>query len=207
MALSDNLPATDLGLQAIREKLPGNPATADQQAAQIDKLVAMVGKLDTVSTKIIELLAKSEQQRALIAGIAGDTSPIQTNNISGLGTYTNLGSPSVSASNGVGYSNPFVPNGERVRFRLAPYTTGDRTWVASTSGGFCWLETDLAGTTNYFPILGSRQSFADIPTNVGSGFVTVFDRVPASVNLRLAIMFGTIGGSSGLVGTNLFVKN
>jgi hypothetical protein len=151
--------------------------------------------------------ATLDQARALLATIAGDTSPVRVNVIAGLGAYANLGSPSTSVANGVGYSSPFVPNGERVRFRFGNYYQGDRTWQPLTSGGYIWLEADLSGGTVYVPIIGTKQAFSDLPVAVASGFAAVFDRVPVGANCRLAINFGAIGGSTGIVGTNMFVLN
>lgn len=170
--------------------------------------MALSDNLPATDASLAAILAKSEQQRALIAGIAVDISPVQViaNLISGNGAYSTNGSPSGTASNAIIYSSPFIPNGERIRCRVEAFLTGDRTYALRTSGGSIWLETDLSGGTSFVPILGTAQLFSAIPGTAGS-FSSVFDQVPALTNCRFGIAVGTMGGSTGAVGMTFRVRN
>jgi len=154
---------------------------------------------------------KLEQVRATLAGIGSDTTPVPvvSNVVRGNGGYANVGSPSTSANNGVAYGNPFIPTGEFLMLRLSKYLGpgSDRTWVPETSGAFIWLEADLSGGTVYLPIIGTKVLLSEIPILSSSGFVASFERIKTGVNCRLGINFGTIGGTTGLVGVNLNVRN
>ncbi len=142
-----------------------------------------------------------------LASIGSDTTPVNvTANLkSGSYAYASLGSPSASASNTTVYSNAFAPTGEKVTAQFAEYLTGNRTMA---SDGYVYLECDLSGGTTYKPVHGSKILFSDIATwATTNGHSWIATWAVRGGNCRFAINFGTITGSTGLVGYNVHALN
>lgn len=160
------------------------------------------------------LIAKSNKLladiKAALVAIGTSTTPVPTNATIKNGNYTfvTLGAPSISNGNNnqIVYSNPIAPNGEKLSFSFSMFTTGDR---ALGTDAFIFLECDLAGSTAYKQVHGTKRLFSD--ANYGGvnpkQMVVTFDNIKGG-NFRVGINFGTgITGTTGSVGYNVSAVN
>lgn len=162
-----------------------------------DKLIAITNKL-------------LSQVVSALTAIGTSTTPVPTNATIKNGNYNfvALGAPSIAANappNTIAYSNPIAPNGEKLSFAFQMFTTGDR---ALGNDAYIFLECDLAGSTAYKQVYGTKRLFSDA---VYGGvnpkqMVVTFDNIKGG-NFRVGINFGTPTGSTGNVGYNVTAMN
>lgn len=151
---------------------------------------------------------------AAINAVGSSTVPVPvTANIKrGNYAYSSILAPSVSSktANQLVYTNPFAPSGEAIAIQLQKFTTGN---ILIGSSAFIFLECDLAGSTAYKPVYGTKRLLADaLYGSVADGNgVFLFDGIKGG-NWRLGVNFGTVTtpgdvAATGVTGFNATVMN
>lgn len=162
-----------------------------------DKLIAITNR---ILTQVVNILTSIGTSTAPV--------PVTATIKNGNYAFVALGAPSIAANaaaNTIVYSNPIAPNGEKLSFSFQMFTTGDRT---PGNDAYIFLECDLAGSTAYKQVYGTKRLFSD--ANYGGvnpkQMVVTFDNIKGG-NFRVGVNFGTPVGTTGNVGYNVTAVN